>query len=352
MSPRASLPWSWYADPEIARLERERIFLRSWQYAGRREELTAPGSFAATHVAGLPVVLTRDGDDVLRAFANVCRHRGSVVASGAGERGTLQCPYHAWTYGLDGRLRAAPRTEPGFAAGGPGLVPMAVGTWGPFVFVNPDAGAAPLEEALGDLPAIVRERGLDVEALRFHHRAEYEIRANWKIALENYLECYHCRLNHPGLVAVIDDRRLTLEAAGLRASQFNPAHPDFDVAGGLPQGQFHLLFPSLKVNVEPGPANLSIGPVWPVAPDRCRGYLDYFFAPGASEEWIADFLAFDDQVGAEDTALVEAAQAGAGSGLVADGVLLDHDEQLIAHFEDYVRERLSQKGPDPSRDTR
>jgi choline monooxygenase len=186
----------------------------------------------------------------------------------------------------------------------------------------------------------VGAHGLDVDALRFHHRAEYEIRANWKIALENYLECYHCRLNHPGLVSVIDDRRLELEARGLRASQFNPAHPDFDVRGGLPGGQFHLLFPSMKLNVEPGPPNLSIGPVWPVAPDRCAGYLDYFFAPDVSEDWVAEFLAFDDQVGAEDTALVEAAHAGASSGLVADGRLLGHDEQLIAHFQAYVRAAL------------
>jgi phenylpropionate dioxygenase-like ring-hydroxylating dioxygenase large terminal subunit len=334
-------PWSWYSDPEIARLEHELIFRRSWQYAGRRDELTAPGSFAATQVGGLPVVLTRDRDDVLRAFANVCRHRGAIVATGAGERGTLQCPYHAWTYGLDGRLRAAPRTEPGFAAGGPGLAPLAIGTWGPFVFVNPDVDAAPLEEALGDLPEIVREHGLDVDSLRFHHRVEYEIRANWKIALENYLECYHCKLNHPGLVSVIDDRRLTVEARGLRASQFNPAHPDYDYGDGMPNGQFHLLFPALKLNAQPGPTNLSIGPVWPVAPDRCRGYLDYFFAPDVPEDWIAEFTAFDDQVGAEDTALVEGAQAGAGSGLVEDGWLLGRDELLIAHFQRYVGELLS-----------
>jgi choline monooxygenase len=336
-------PWTWYEDPAIARLERDRIFRRAWQYAGRRDELTAPGSFSATRVGGLPVVLTRDRDDALRAFANVCRHRGALVARGAGERGTLQCPYHAWTYGLDGCLRGAPRTrdDATFEADGLGLVPMAVDTWGPFVFVNPDAGAAPLAEALDDLPAIVAAHGTDVNALRFHHRVEYEIRANWKIALENYLECYHCQLNHPGLVSVIDDRRLTLEARGLRASQFNPAHPSFDVAGGNPEGQFHLLFPSMKFNVQPGPGNLSIGPVWPVAPDRCRGFLDYFFAPDVTEEWIAEFLEFDDQVGAEDTALVEAAQAGAGSGLVAEGRLLAHDEQLIAHFQAYVRERLT-----------
>jgi phenylpropionate dioxygenase-like ring-hydroxylating dioxygenase large terminal subunit len=134
----STLPWSWYEDPAVARLERDRIFRRAWQYAGRRDELTAPGSYAATHVAGLPVVLTRDRDDVIRAFANVCRHRGAIVASGAGERGTLQCPYHAWTYGLDGCLRAAPRTkgEPGFPLDRLGLVPLAVGEWGPFVFTR------------------------------------------------------------------------------------------------------------------------------------------------------------------------------------------------------------------------
>jgi choline monooxygenase len=344
-----TLPWAWYTDPEVGRVERERIFRRAWQYAGRRDELAEPGSFVATHVAGLPVVLTRDRDGELRAFANVCRHRGSVVARGTGVRGTLQCPYHAWTYGLDGRLRAAPRTrdDPSFDAAELGLVPMAAGTWGPFMFVNPDADAEPLAEALGDLPDVVRAHGLDVDGLRFHHRVEYEIRANWKIALENYLECYHCQLNHPGLVSVIDDRRLTLQAAGLRASQFNPVHPDaragrspLDVTAGAAEGQFHLFLPATKLNSEPGPGNLSIGPLWPVAPDRCRGYLDYFFAPEVSEEWIAGFIAFDDQVGAEDTALVEGVQEGAGSGLVDDGRLLPHDEQLIAHFQAYVRERL------------
>ena len=202
---------------------------------------------------------------------------------------------------------------------------MAVGGWARSCSSTPTPTPRRSSDALGDLPEVVRAHGLDVGALRFHHRATYEVRANWKIALENYLECYHCRLNHPGLVEVIDDRRLTMEAAGLRASQFNPAHPGFDVAGGLPQAQFHLLFPSLKVNAQPGPANLSIGPVWPVAPDRCRGYLDYFFAPDAPEEWIEEFLAFDDQVGAEDAELVEGAQAGAGSGLVQEGRLLAHD---------------------------
>ena len=167
------------------------------------------------------------------------------------------------------------------------------------------------------------------------------------MAIENYLECYHCQLNHPGLVSVIDDRRLRFEAAGLRASQFNPAEAQalagkapLDIAGGVAEGQFHLLFPALKFNWYPGPANLSIGPAWPTGPDRCRGYLDYWFAPGADPAWIEEMTAFDDQVGAEDVGLVEAVQAGAGSGLVPEGRLLAHDEQLIARFQAYVRDAL------------
>jgi choline monooxygenase len=335
-------PWTWYEDPEIARRERERIFRRAWQYAGRRDELTAPGSFAATRVGGLPVVLTRDRDDVLRAFANVCRHRGALVAHGTGERGTLQCPYHAWTYGLDGCLRGAPRTrgDDDFDAGGLGLVPMAVDTWGPFVFVNPDAGAPPLGEALGDLPAVVAAHGTDVDALRFHHRVEYEIRAIWKFAIEYYLECYHCQLNHPGLVSVIDDRRLVLEARGLRASQFNPAHPAFDVAGGNPDGQSHLLFPSMKLNVQPGPGNLSIGPVVPTGAETTARFLDYFVGPDVDDAWLQEMLAFDSQVGAEDTVLVERVQRGLRSGALDHGRLLPESERLILHFQGLLVDAL------------
>ena len=316
-----------------------------WQYAGRAEELTAPGSYAATHVAG-PARRARP------ATATTCCAPSPTCAataarssrSGAGERGTLQCPYHAWTYGLDGCLRAAPRTrdDPDFAPDGLGLVPMALGTWGPFVFVNPDAGRRRRSPtALGDLPDVVAAHGLDVDALRFHHRVEYEIRANWKIALENYLECYHCQLNHPGLVSVIDDRRLTLEAAGLRASQFNPAHPDFDVRpAAIPRGPVPPALPgaqgqrparhartcrSARSGRSPPTAAAA---TWTTSSRRTRP------RPGSRSSSPSTTRS-----GAEDTALVEGAQRGAGSGLVPEGRLLAHDEQLIAHFQAYVRGR-------------
>jgi choline monooxygenase len=348
---RPTVPWSWYSDPSILRLEAERIFRRAWQYAGHLGELQGPGSYFASATGPVPVVLTRDGDGVLRGFINVCRHRGAILASGSERRGTLQCPYHAWTYGLDGCLRAAPRSgeDRAFDAGVLGLVPVSVGTWGPFVFVNPDADAEPLAAALADLPAVVAEHGLDVEGLRFHRRVHYEIRANWKIALENYLECYHCPVNHPGLVQVIDERQLELVADGLRTSQFAPVHPrtlggngPIDVSAEVGAAQNHLWFPTLKFNVLPGHPNLSLGPLWPTGPDTCAGYLDYWFGDSADARWIEELFVLDNQIGAEDTALVEAAQRGSAGGGIEHGWVLGGPEHLIGHFQDYVRAQLGE----------
>ena len=189
--------------------------------------------------------------------------------------------------------------------------------------------------------------GLDVDALQYRDRQAYELRANWKIAIENYLECYHCAINHPGFVDAVDDRALRLEAGPTRLSQFAPVHAralerrkPYDVRGALDTSQFHILLPAMKLNVCPGHPNLSIGPVWPLATDRCAGYLDYFFAPGLSEEWIAEFCAWDFQVGAEDIALVEGVQAGAASGAIAEGHLLEVTEGLIAAFQAWVRARV------------
>ena len=127
-------------------LERERLFARAWTYAGPAEWVSEPGSYFAAQIGHVPVAVVRGSDGVLRGFVNVCRHRGHLVVEGTGCRETLQCPYHAWTYDLDGSLRKAPRSErePGFDPTGLSLAPVSVDTWGPFVFVNPDPDAAPL----------------------------------------------------------------------------------------------------------------------------------------------------------------------------------------------------------------
>jgi choline monooxygenase len=343
-----TLPWSWYADPAVLRLEQERIFRRFWQYAGRVDEVAEPGSFTTTRAGDVPVALVRDEAGTLRAFLNVCRHRGSLVCTGSGKRSTLQCPYHAWTYALDGSLLRAPRMEREGGAGGEGLglVELRLETWGPFAFVCPDRDAAPLADFLGEVPERVAAAGVDVSGLRFLERWEAECEANWKVCAENYLECYHCPTAHPGFTAVVDVSPDTygLEARGWRMSQVGPLRTEprgvYDPAGEVERGQFHLIFPNTVVNVMPGRPNLSIGPIVPVTPERTRRSLDYLVAPDVDAAWVADLLEFDSRVGAEDLALVERVQAGVRSGLLDEGRLLPESEQLVAHFQSLVLEAL------------
>jgi choline monooxygenase len=348
LAAKRTLPWRWYTDPAVLERERERIFGRFWQYAGHTGQVSEPGSYAAVRLGELPVVLVRDGEGVLRGFVNVCRHRGSLICTGEGRRETLQCPYHAWTYNLDGTLRNAPRAdrEPGFEPEGIRLVPVQVETWGPFVFVNADLAAAPLHDYLGELPALIAADGVDVDDLVFHRRVEVEYGANWKVCSENYLECYHCSVAHPSFSRAIDvaPDAYELETRRWFSSQFgeprNGGGGVYDASGEVARGQFHLLFPNTPINVMPGRPNFSIGPVLPIAPERTYRFLDYFFAPGIDEGWVADYLALDDQVGREDRSLVEGVQAGVRAGIVEDGVLMPESERLIAHFQSLVAEAL------------
>ena len=330
-----TLPYGWYTDPEILRREQERIFGPAWQYVGHTGQLAQPGYFA-TEVGRTPVVVTRDRDGLLRGFVNVCRHRGHVVAEGEGTRETLQCPYHAWTYGLDGQLRAAPRSEeePDFPQNDLCLKPVAVATWGPFVFANTTDDAEPLAAALGSLPAQVAELGLDVDALVHHSRWEAEVEANWKIVCENFLECYHCQVAHPAFSELIDvsPEAYVLSSEGRLTTQHGPLRTVTE-EDELPRSQFHYLWPNLEINIFPGRPNISIGPSVPRTPERTYRFLDYFFGPDVEQAWIDDLIAFDDQVGREDQALVAGVQRGVASGALERGVLMGRSEQLIGHFQ-------------------
>ncbi len=320
--------------------ERERLFGHAWQYAGHTGQLAQPGSYFTLRVGDVPLVVVRDREGALGAFVNVCRHRGAEVVSGAGSCTSLQCHYHAWTYGLDGALRAAPRADgdPNFDRSALGLRRAQVDTWGPFVFVNADPDAASLADTLGALPELVREGGVDVDALAFHSRAPYSLAANWKVAVENFLECYHCQVAHPGFSEVVD---VSPDAYRLEHQPTFASHHVRLREGGGMDGQFHLVWPNIKVNVMPGEANLSIGPLLPLDPDRTDGFLDYFFPPDADQEWIAGYLELDDQVGVEDRELVESVQRGIRSRTFEHGRLMLPSEELIAEFQRWVAAGLA-----------
>ena len=350
-----TLPASWYSDPAILRLEQDRIFRRSWQYVGVTADLAEPGRFFACRVGEVPIVVVCDREGGLRAFVNVCRHRGHEVAEGCGRRNTLQCPYHAWTYGLDGALLSAPRSdrEPGFDAADWSLLPASVDTWGPLVFVNPDVDAAPLAETLGDLPAVMRERGLDPSGLEYRGRSrETMVDANWKLVIENYLECYHCPVAHKSFSRLIDvdPDSYALSTGRWTSSQFGPVSPAVDGGAGRdlpyrPEGpirssQFHYVWPNWTLNTFPGPLNLRVLVIEPHGPERTRTYVDGFWAPGTPDGVVAEITAFGAVVGQEDNALVESVHRGLRSGLVEQGRLLLGSEGLLQHFQLLVHDAL------------
>lgn len=344
-----TLPASWYADPSVLLREQECIFKRTWQYVGRFDEASEPGSYFVSRAGDVPVVVVRDRDGTLRGFVNVCRHRAAEIVQGAARRETLQCHYHAWTYGLDGSLRSAPRSEREavFDKDELSLLPVSVEAWGPFLFVNPDPEAAPLADSLRDLPDRVATAGVDVESLRFHLRSESLVEANWKVVCENFLECYHCAVAHPSFSSVIDvsPDAYKLEIGATFSSQYGSVRERwtgaFDPQGEVARGQFHFLWPNIVVNIAPGRPNLAIGPIVPAGPERTARFLDYFVAPDASDEWVEQLLAFDDQVGREDRGLVESVQRGLRSRMVERGRLMPKSEQLIADFQQKVAAALA-----------
>jgi choline monooxygenase len=344
----ATLPWAWYSDEAVLRREQERIFRSAWQYVGHAAEVAEPGQFVARRVGDVPVVLTRDRSGALNAFLNVCRHRGSVVAHGAGRRETLQCGYHAWTYGLDGALLAAPRSdrEPGFDLSELGLRRVQIGTWGPFVFVNPDLDAPPLEDTLRDLPELVASAGIDVDGLAFRLRNEWTLEANWKLVCENFLECYHCAVAHPGFSALVDvaPDAYRLDVGETFSSQFGEVRAEpkspYDADGEVARSQFHFIWPNTGINIFPGRTNLSIGPILPLSPSRTERFLDYFFAPEVEDPWVEELLAFDDEIGRQDRELVENVQRGVRAGLLERGHLLPQSEQLVLDFQRRVAAAL------------
>jgi phenylpropionate dioxygenase-like ring-hydroxylating dioxygenase large terminal subunit len=346
--------WDWYRDPRVLEVEERRLFRPSWQYVGPLECVAQPGDQMVGRLSRIPVVVVRGGDGELRGFLNVCRHRGSVVVPADGNAPWLRCPYHAWTYNLDGTLRSAPQCGPEIEAELPalGLLPVRVATFGPFVFASAAADGPPLGAVIGDLAEVVAGVGLDLGGLRRRQRFSYALAANWKIHLENYLECYHCPVAHPGFSAVMDvgPGRYELTATAHRLSHRAPVRPAAAAgaaglaAGSVTAGSYHLLLPNVKININPGRQNLSIGPVYPDGTARTAGFLDYYFGADADEAWIEQMMAFDTEVGDQDAVLVAAAQAGVAGSWIDRGRILPQ-ERLLAGFQRYVHAACAAEVP-------
>jgi Rieske 2Fe-2S family protein len=197
----STLPASWYVDPEVFASERGRVFHQSWLCVGRTERLYGAGAYFLAEIAGESLIVTRDDAGRPRAFYNVCRHRGTRLCdTGAGRfAGAITCPYHAWTYGLDGALKAARNMNdvPGFDRADYPLNEARVAVWEGFIFVNVADDPDPFETDFA--PLIGRFAKWNLDGLRTVHAISYEVACNWKLIFQNYSECYHCPLVHPQL---------------------------------------------------------------------------------------------------------------------------------------------------------
>ncbi len=191
-----TLPPACYTSAEFYRREVQTIFMKVWNFIGRDDRIPAPGDYFTLEFTGVPVIVVRGREGEVRAFANTCRHRGAMIALDEGNCRAFRCPYHSWTYGLDGSLIATPEMDQteAFDPAAYGLVPIRLERWAGFMFLNFDRNAAPLRQYLGDLPEqLASYRFEDMVCVR---RKEYELACNWKVYVENAMEAYHIATVH------------------------------------------------------------------------------------------------------------------------------------------------------------
>jgi choline monooxygenase len=337
----STIPARWYVEERFHALDREAVLARSWQHVGSTERMRATGALCAS-VAGRPVIVVPAPDGRPRAFANVCRHRAGPLAPKPGAPGVLQCGYHGFTYRTDGTLLGAPHfteKEPLDPAAF-SLPALPVEEWEGhlFVCVAPgDGGAVPLAPTLAALAQRLRRPGLG--ALRFARRVDYDVRANWKVYVDNYLEGYHVPRVHPELHALYDFRRYRTELFAGWSLQVGPLseEPNLYSPGGG-EALYAFLFPNVMLNVLPG--RLQTNLVVPVAPDRCRVVFEYHYDEvdsDAAHRRIEEDLAFSDLVQRQDVEICERVQEGLASGLYDRGRLCPATEAGVHHFQELLK---------------
>jgi choline monooxygenase len=345
-----SIPACWYTDADVYAAERRHVFGASWLVAGRVEQLAGPGSFFTTEIAGEPILVLRDTEGTLRAFYNVCRHRAArVMTANAGVATKLRCPYHGWTYDLAGRLRGTPEWDgvADFCREDHGLLPLAVATWGPFVWVHAEPVTQPLAEFLA--PLAERTAGLGLEPLRWVERREYELACNWKVFVDNYLDGgYHVNSVHPGLAGVLDYSQYRTEIAGFTSVQSSPLRPaetqrEDGSVGKVRSGRAYYcwVFPNVMFNIYDGLMDTNL--VLPLGPDRCRVVFDFYFARTEGDEqkkFIAESIAVSHQIQLEDGGICEDVQRGLGSRSYDTARFSVRREGAEYHFNQLLATRL------------
>jgi phenylpropionate dioxygenase-like ring-hydroxylating dioxygenase large terminal subunit len=322
-------PSSWYNDPGIFELEQRTIFSRSWQWVGRVDQVRERGEYLSFEVAGEPVVVVRGNDKVLRGFFNVCRHHAAAVVTKAeGKAENLRCPYHGWTYNLEGALVLAPEFGgvANFDRGANGLVPIQSVEWQGWVFVKLDPDGPSLEGFLGK-SLIERLEHLNLEQLRWFERRRYTVNCNWKVFVDNYLDGgYHVPHIHRNLNSVLDYTNYTIEAGEYTCLQSSPIAADKgdERTAAVRAGKgayYYWVYPNLMINVYDGVMDTNL--VIPRGVDKTEVIFDYYFADVSdnARERDAASIAVSEQIQAEDAAICESVQRGLNSRSYSTGRL-------------------------------
>lgn len=334
------LPAYLYSDSSVYELERELIFRRGWIYVGLAEKLEKPGDYFTAEVGDIPVVVTLDAAGDIRALVNACLHRLHPVADGAGCSRILQCKYHGWTYGLDGSLKSAPRSqsEEGFDRSSMKLRSLRVERFRNYLFANADPSAPPLAEYLGEADHLVDNLDLDFSGWNHAGSLRYEVDANWKLYMENSLECYHCDLVHRDSFAsaiATDPAHYICDNYDNVLTQVAPIQhaPDGETRSAEDLQKFRMLYiwPATAFSVDEYAGVVTR--LVPLGPKRCAWVVDVFEKPGVDPAVLGSWMEMYDRTFEEDKTVVAAQQAGYDSGMIAQGRLMPTNESSISMFQ-------------------
>lgn len=341
-----------YRDPKFLQVEKEQVFHKTWQFLCHEEKLRKPGNYVAMDVQGQSIVAMRGSDGELRAFYNVCKHRGHELLQGEGKTRFVTCPYHAWTYNLDGSLREARRSEliENFDKKDFCLNSVQVETFCHLVFVNLDPDAAPLAEQSGDLAKEVMSYAPDLADLTFGHRLTYRIKANWKSVVDNFLECYHCPVAHKDFVSLVDMDTYKVKTHGIYSSHMAKAGTAQNSAYGVEGATVTdhavwFLWPNMTLMRYPGRGNFMVWRFYPISPDETYEVFDFFFETAPPTEGEMEAINYIDTVlQPEDIGLVESVQRGMQTPAFNQGrYLVDPEESGLSehgvhHFHGLILE--------------
>ena len=318
----STIPASWYTNGGIFDLELQTVFARSWQFAGRLDQLQAQGQYVTTDIAREPIVIVRGSDDKLRGFFNVCRHHAAaVMTEPTGTAPHLRCPYHGWTYSLEGELKGTPDFSGvcNFDRGENSLLPVETNIWEKWVFVRIENGQANAIEDFLDADLREQIKALELDKLHWMERRHYTFDCNWKVFVDNYLDGgYHVPYLHKGLDSVLDYSKYTIENGEHYCLQSSPMVQEGAEAetGAVRKGNralYYWIYPNLMINCYDGAMDTNL--VIPLAVDRTEVIFDFYFpeVSEAANEHNRASIEVGQRIQDEDEAICKSVQNGLSS---------------------------------------